>query len=146
MLVENLDIWLISVSQAISPVLAKQFRRTMLHVMHVMKFDILLSFVETEIYQLVMEDQMRKEKRRLVKFGKITLRDGSGRLKNNHQMGMYWLLIQQKRLLLHRREAHPVDNSMMNNKYQTGTERGGVNQYSHKNFSRIGLIANTANV
>lgn len=64
MLVEKLDIWLISVGKAISPVLARQFKRTMLHVMHAMKLDILLSFVEAQIHRLAMEDKMIKGKRR----------------------------------------------------------------------------------
>lgn len=41
--VENLDICLISVGKAISSVLAKQFKGTMLHVM---RLDILLSSIE----------------------------------------------------------------------------------------------------
>lgn len=69
--VENLDIWLISAGQAITPVLAKQFKRTMLHGMHAIRLDILLSSVEAEIHWLVMMDQMIKEKRRYIKLGKI---------------------------------------------------------------------------
>lgn len=37
--VENWDIWLISVGQAIIPVIEKQFKRTMLHVTHATRLD-----------------------------------------------------------------------------------------------------------
>lgn len=63
-------------SKGMVKVSVRQFKRTVLHVMHATKWDILLNFAEERIHRQEVINIMRRESRRLMKLGRSMRRSG----------------------------------------------------------------------